>query len=200
MSGSAKKPPKNQKLPIFGVNLLIHKSESVKLQYRLLSWLLSSGKYIAIFVEIIVIACVVMKYKLDDEKIALDQQINEEVKYIQSLAPDELAIRETQFSLATIKQIHKNNIDFSSILFHLAAITPTRIVLNSVTFNHPTSNAPYSLAISGQTPSNVELSVFIQTLQKDPLFTGITLTNISFQDQTVFTITGSLAPTGGQSS
>lgn len=203
MSGSAKKfekPPKNQKLPIFGINLLIHKGETTKIQLRLLQWLVSSGKYIAIFVELIVIVAVIFKYKLDSDLIDLQKQINERSKFIQSLSADELLIRQTQFRLSTIKQIHTGNSDFASILFKISTLTPTRITLNNISFNHPSPNDAFKFSISGETPSNVELSVFIKALQKDPLFRDVILTNISFEEKTIFTITGDLVPQEGQKS
>lgn len=200
MAGPAKKPPKNQKLPIFGVNLLIRKGEVVKLHIRLLRWLLSSGRYIVVFVELVVIAAFIMRYKLDGELVDLQGQISEQAKFIQSLSAEEQTIKQTQFRLSTIKQIHKDNADFASILFKISALTPTRITLSNISFNRASPTAPFNISISGQTPSNVELSVFIKSLQNDPLFSGITLTNISFEEQTIFTISGSLTPLGGQKS
>lgn len=203
MSGSAKKsekPPKNQKLPIFGINLLIHKGETIKIQLRLLQWLVSSGKYIAIFVELIVIVAVIFKYKLDSDLSDLQKQIDERSQFIQSLSADESLIRQTQFRLSTIKQVRIGNSDFASILFKISTLTPTRITLNNISFSRPSPNDAFKFSASGETPSNVELSVFIKALQKDPLFSGVILTNISFEDKTIFTITGDLVPQEGQKS
>lgn len=199
-SKDPKEQAKNQKLSIFKVNLLVHKGDPVKIHILLLKWLLSSGRYIAIFVEIIVIVAVVMRYKLDGELSELKNNINERAAYIKTLSSDEALIKQTQFKLSTIKQMRRDNPDFAAILLDIAQQTPTRINLTNIAFSKPSPAAGFGLSISGQTPSNVELSVFIKSLQKDPLFTDISLSNISFEGETVFTIIGNLAPQGGKNS
>jgi Tfp pilus assembly protein PilN len=130
----------------------------------------------------------------------LKDQIKDQLPYLQSLKGDELLIRQTQFQLSTIRQTTSNNPDFSQVLLSIANITPKNIKLTNITLDRSQSFPKTSLAITGQTPSNVELTAFLKALQQNPHFVDITLTNISFEGQTLFTITGSLSDRGGKSS
>lgn len=187
------------KLPIFKVNLLIKKGEQLKLQVKLIRWLLSSGRFIVVFVELLTISAFVYRYKLDTDLADLQDSIKERVPYIQSLKNDEILIRQVQFQLNNIKQTRNENPNFAQVLSKIALITPKNIKLTSISFDRTQSFPKTSLSISGQTPSNVELSAFVKALQKDPIFAEITLTNISFERQTNFTITGILNGKGATS-
>lgn len=196
MTNSIKNPVKeawkNTKQAFFKVNLLIHKEDQPKIYLRFLKWLLSSGRFILVFVELLTIGAFVYRYKLDTDLIDIQEKIKEQIPYIQSLKRDEILIRQTQFQLATIKQIKQSNPDYTTTLLKIAQLTPQNIKLTSIALDRTQTFPKVSITINGQTSSNIELSAFIKALQKDPVFTDITLTNISFEGQTMFTITGSL--------
>lgn len=194
--GSAKKSPTFKP---FQINLLIRKGEQVKLYERLLKWLLSSGRFIVVLVELITIGAFVTRYKLDAELADLQDQIKEKVPYIESLKVDETLIRQTQFQLSTIKQTRNESPDFVQTVSKIATLTPKNIKITNITLDRAQSFPNTLFVISGATPSNIELSVFISALQKDPSFAEVTLTNISFEGQTVFTLTGSLGKKGARS-
>lgn len=191
---------KNTASDLLKVNLLIHKGDQTKLYIRLFRWILSSGRFIVVIVELVVIGAFIMRYKLDSELIDLQEKIKEQVPYIQSLQQDETTIRQTQFQLTTIKQTKAEGLIFSAALVKIASLTPKNIKLTGITIDRTQSFPKTTLFISGQTPSNRELSAFIQLLQKDPAFSEISLTNISFEGQTIFTISGSLTGRGLQNS
>lgn len=184
----------------FQINLLIRKGEQVKLHERLLKWLLSSGRFIVVLVELITIGAFVARYKLDAELADLQEQIKEKVPYIESLKADEALIRQTQFQLSTIKQTKSESPDFVQTVSRVAALTPKNIKITNITLDRTQVFPKTLFIISGTTPSNIELSVFIGLLQKDPSFAEVTLTNISFEGQTIFTLTGSLAGQKARSS
>lgn len=197
MGTSGKKQPQNN---LFKVNLLLNKNEQVKLQVKLLKWVLSSGRFIVVFVELIVIMAFVYRYKLDGDLADIQEKINEQVPYIESLKNDEILIRETQFQLSTIKQIKSSSPDFPQVLVKLSELTPKTIRLTGISFDRSQVLTRTTMSITGQTPSNLELSAYIKALQKEPTFTEISLTNISFEGQTTFTITGSISTKGGKTS
>lgn len=180
----------------FKVNLLIHKEEKVKLTTRLLKWVLSSGRFIVIIVELITISAFIYRYKLDADLVDIQDNIKKQIPYLESLKDDEIAIKQTQFQLATIKQGRADNANFAQIITQIAKLTPKNTKLTSITLDRTQNFPKTSLIITGQTPLNLEISAFMQALQKNPAFTDITLTNISFEGQTTFTITGSLTGSG----
>lgn len=187
-----------QKSPnLFKVNLLIYRGEHEKFYSKLIKWGLSSGRFIVIFVEMITISAFIFRYKLDADLNDLQEQINDKIPYIKSLGTDEMLIKHTQFQLSTISKLKAENIDFISPLADLTAIVPKSIKITNITFDRTGGYPKTSMSINGQTPSNLELSVFIKELQKKPSFSDITLTNISFDTQTIFTITGNLVTKSG---
>lgn len=184
----------------FKINLLVQKNIQPKIYIRLLKWMLSSGKFIVIIVELITISAFVYRYKLDAELIDIQDKINNElVPYIQSLKDNEILIRQTQFQLQTIKTIKSASVDYAQIFSKIALLTPQSIRLTNISLD-ALSPAKTDLTISGITPSNLELSTFIKTLQNDPIFSNIILTNISFEGETSFIITGNVNKSGGKNS
>lgn len=187
-----------QKLPsLFKVNLLIHHGEQEKLISKLIKWALSSGRYIVIFVEMVTISAFVYRYKLDADLNDLQEKINDKIPYITNLSADETLIKHTQFQLSTISKLKSEKVDFILPLTNLAKIVPKSIKITNISFDRIQAYPKTSLSISGQTPSNLELSVFIRELRGNPNFSDITLASISFEQQTIFTITGNLVGSPG---
>lgn len=174
------------------INFLNHKGTSAPLPIRFFRWILASGRFIVIFVEIIVIGAFVYRYKLDADLTTLQEDITQQAAYVASLKNDEDIIRQTQFQLSSIRNIKTSRIDYASVISHIASITPKQTRLTTISINKSPDNTAVNLTISGTTPQSAELSAFIKALQKDPYFTNISLSNISFESQTVFTINGNL--------
>lgn len=177
---------------LFGVNLLVHLGEQEKLYTKLIKWALSSGRFIVIFVEIITISAFVYRYKLDADLADIQDQINERIPYISSLAEDEILIKNTQFQINNIVKLKDEKANFVTALNNLSKIIPQSIKLSNISFDRGLAYPKTAVTIIGQSPSNLELSIFIKELQRDPNFSNINLTNISFETQTQFTITGNL--------
>lgn len=182
-----------QKLPsLFNVNLLIHRGEEEKLYSKLLKWALSSGRFIVILVEMITIGAFVYRYKLDADLADLTEQINAKARYVSSLSEDEKLIKHTQFQLSTISKLKSEKVDYTSSLQKLVKIMPSSIKMTNLTFDRTGAYPATTLSMSGQTPSNLELSAFVRELKNSPDFSKVDLTNIAFDKETTFTITCSL--------
>ncbi len=192
------KPVLNPAQNLFKVNLLLEKGEQSKLHFKLLKWLLSSGRFIVVLVELVTIGAFVYRYKLDADLANLQEKIMEQKPYVESMQSTETEIRLTQFQLSNIKQIKKDTPNFAAVLVELSKVTPRNITLTNIAFDRSSSYPKTSLSITGQTPSNLELSAFIKALQNNPNFSDVDLSTISFEGQTVFTIKGNLAQTGGK--
>lgn len=186
---AAQKP----KIPsLFRVNLLIQRGQKEKLYVKLIKWALSSGKFIIIVVEMITIGAFIYRYKLDADLTDLQDQINEKIPFVKSLSTAEQEIKHFQFQLTTISKLKSENRDFNKHLLELTKIIPKNIQLTNISFDRNQAYPQTSISLTGQTPSNLELSVFLKELQQNPNFSDITLTNISFDEGTTFTITGNL--------
>lgn len=209
MDSPAKKSDKEKKegkdllkiprLGFFKINLLVQKNIQPKIYIRFLRWILSSGKFIVIAVELLTISAFIYRYKLDSELIDVQEKIKEITPFVQSLNNNEILIRQTQFQLQSIHQIKNSSPDFDQIFSKIALLTPQSIRLTNISLESSTPGKN-DVTIAGITPSNFELSTFIKTLQLDPLFSHIALTNISFEGETSFIITGNLNMSGGKRS
>lgn len=195
----SKKHKDSQPVPSFKVNLFIHKGEEPPIYTKLIKWALSSGRFIVVVVELIVIGAFVYRYKLDADLVNLQERIKEQIPYIKTLTENETLIRKAQFKLSSVKKVRTGTPKYSEILAKVALVTPKSIQLNNITFSlgDDTNSSKVMLTISGRTPSNLEVSAFIQALKKMSELTEVSLSNISFDEQTTFTITATLAQVVG---
>lgn len=184
---------RRERVPLFKINLLIVKGEDVKLPAKIFRWILSSGRYIVIIVELIVIGAFVARYKLDADLASLKEDIDNRIPYLKSLKDDEDAIRLTQFRLNSVARVRSENPDFVSVFQRIAAVTPQNTRMHNITVTRIPNSAQFNIVLTGQTPFNNELSAFMNALRSDTAFSGIILTNISFEGQTVFTINGAFS-------
>ena len=190
--------PKVAKLPLFKINLLIKKDQGEKITIKFLKWILASGRYLVIFVELLTISAFVFRYKLDSDLMDLQEQISQQKPVIESFKNEEAIIRRTQFQLQSIKQIKQGIPDFAAILQKFSEKIPQTIKLTSVNIGQTKAGSSTNLTMNGEASSATDLSYFIKSLQNDPAFTSINLANISFENQISFTVTGELKPIGGQ--
>lgn len=180
---------------LINLNILFSQTNQPKLHLRILRWLLSSGKYLVILVELAVIAGFVLRVKLDTDISEIQDKIKEQIPYIQALSTDERQIRLVHLQLSTVKQVRNDNPDFVSLLGKISTLTPQTIKLTSINFDKTQSYPKTALRLTGNSPSNYEVAAFLKALQNDPTFSEIILANISIEkDQVSFTITGSLQP------
>src|SRR5438270_3459420 len=86
------------------LNLLYPQGIPEQLPLRFLKWLISYGRFIAVAVEILVLATFIARFKLDADLSDIKQKIKDQAPYIQALSIDEAIIKETQLRLSTIKK------------------------------------------------------------------------------------------------
>lgn len=182
--------------PTFDIDLLHPVGGQPKIYVQIFRWLLGTGRFIVVFVEIIVIGAFISRFKLDSDLSGLQDQIKEQIPYIQSLKKDENLIRQTQFQLASIKNTRSTNPDWGKLLTKIAAITPINTRLTNINIDTTETKNQTIIAITGEASSNIELAALLKALQADEeTFINPGLTNISYDKKAViFTITADLKP------
>ncbi|MBI2018031.1 PilN domain-containing protein [Candidatus Daviesbacteria bacterium] len=174
---------------LINLDLLKPQSEPQKLFIQALRWILSSGRFLIVFVEILVLAAFVARFKLDADILATKEAIEEQIPFIESLKSDEDLIRRTQFQIATIYSIKQDSPDYHLILQKIAAQTPTGVTIRSLSLQKQTGKI--EIKISGTTSSNANLTGFLTGLKKETFFQDINLTSTSFEQNVItFSITG----------
>jgi len=193
-------PKPKSKLAI-KLNLLKPQSNPEKLPVKLLRWLLSSGRYIFIVVEGLVLVAFVTRFKLDADLASKKEAIEEQIPFIESLRPYEILIRDTQLKLSTIDSIKRNSLNWSLILKRIADQAPLGIKIISINIERNVGNA--TIHINGQAELSSDLSNFTAGLKGDSTFGNVNLASVGLEQEIIkFTIDASanLTGSGGKSS
>lgn len=179
-------PAKNTKIRI-SLDLLHPQSSPEKLPVKFLRWLLSSGRYIFIFVEALVLIAFISRFKLDADLASKKEDIEQQIPFIQSLNSYEILIRQTQLQIATIKAFFASAPDYPQILRTIADQTPLGVKIASLNLEKGVDKV--SINIIAQAQTNNDLSSFVVGLQEAG-FGGVTLTGIGLEQGTIrFTLT-----------
>lgn len=170
--------PQSPKLVIH-LDLLKPQSNPEKIPVMLIRWLLSSGRYIFIFVEAVVLIVFGARFKLDADLASKKEAIEQQIPYIESLKPFEIILRQTQLKLSTIATFRKNYADYPQILKKIADQTPAEVKLS--TLNLETNGKQVTIHLNGVAQNNNDLSIFLGGLKQDPLFSDVTINSIGFE-------------------
>lgn len=170
-------PAKTHKLSI-RLDLLRPQSSPEKLPIKFLRWLLSSGRYMFIFVEALVLVAFISRFKLDADLANKKEEIDQEIPFIESLKPYEVLIRQTQLKLSTIVAFHTNYPDYPQILKKIADQTPLGVKIINLNLQKDVDKV--TIAISAQAQTNNDISNFITGL-KEAGFSGVTLASVGLE-------------------
>ncbi|OGE27089.1 hypothetical protein A3H81_04135 [Candidatus Daviesbacteria bacterium RIFCSPLOWO2_02_FULL_38_18] len=179
------------------LDLLKPQSNPEKLLVKIFRWLLSSGRFIFILVEAIVLIAFFTRFKLDYDLNARKETIEEQIPYIETLKPDEILIKQTQLKLATINAFKTNEPDYPQILQQIGNNTPLSVTITSLNLEK-TSNK-VTVRISAQAQNNNGVITFITKLKEDKHFSNATLSSAGLEEAFIkFTIeaTYNIAPGG----
>ncbi|MBI2594057.1 PilN domain-containing protein [Candidatus Daviesbacteria bacterium] len=172
------------------LNLLHPKELQMKLPERFLKWLISYGRFIVIFVEIIVVAAFLSRFKYDADLDELKRKINQDLPYVEGLSTDEALIEQTQNRLALIDKTYLASDLWQETIVNLSSLTPSSIQFRGLTLEEK-DEKNIAFRINGSTISNTDLGVFLNNLRTQDYLRDINLTNIGFEDdQILFTVTG----------
>lgn len=161
------------------LDLLKPQSNPEKLFVKLVHWLLSTGRFIFVFVEALVLIVFIARFKLDADLQSNKEAIEQQVPYIESLKPFEILIRQTQFKLATIDSFYKGYPDYGQILKNIADQTPAGVKITSLSLEKSTSTITINL--NAQSQNNNDLATFLAGLKQDQLFPDANIISIGFE-------------------
>lgn len=189
--------PKKVPTVKISLDLLRSQSQPKRLVIKVFNWLLSSGRLLIVVVEILVLAAFLARFKLDSDLSTTREAIEQQVPFIESLASDEALIRQTQFQLATVREMRQDSPDYASIAQKIAKQTPSGIILKTLSMTKNRSNA--DIRIAGTASDNTQLTSFIAGLRADSIFQDLDLVDVSLEGGTLsFTITVSTKLTSNQ--
>ena len=178
---------------------LLHPNEiPPSLPTRFLRWIVSYGRYIVIFTEVIVVSAFVFRFKLDADLDQLKTDLNKDVPYIEGLISSEALIRQTQLKLQTIGGNYDNSPDWEKIFNNISDEMPLSATLQTLNIDNSDEKTPFlAFKIIGSASSSNDLGVFIKKLRekKDQantkVFKDISLDSLSLdKNKLEFSISG----------
>lgn len=173
--------PKQKHSLAIKLDLLKPQSNPEKILIKLFRWMLSSGRYIFVFVEAIVLIAFIARFKLDADLAAKKEAIEDMIPYIESLKPYETLIRDTQLQLSTIEKVRKNSPDWVNIFKKIADQTPAGVKIISIKMLKNTEGAGSAINIAGESQQNTDLNSFIAGLKEDSVFSNIAVASIGLE-------------------
>ena len=187
--------PKPISKPSLHINILHPQSQPEEVYIRITRWLLSTGRFIIIFVEIIVLGAFVSRFKLDNDLANNKDAIDRQIPFIESLKSDELLIRKAQLQLATVRDIRTNTYNYPEFLQRISAQTPSGIKVINISLENLSTEV--SLKISGQARNNTDLGTFLSGLKSDNAFSNIELDSAGLDQGVItFSISGASSKKG----
>lgn len=176
-------------VPKLAINLDLLKPQSSpeKLLVKLVRWLLSTGRYIFVSVEAIVLVAFVIRFKLDADLASNKEAIEAQIPYIESLKPYEVLIRQTQLKLATITGFNTSVTDYPQILKKIADDTPLGAKI--VNLNLEKTVGKVIIQINAQAQSNNDVVTLVTGLRDDQYFSDVNLSSLGLEQGLIkFTI------------
>lgn len=174
------------------LNLLYPQGIAPKLPAKFIKWLLNYGRFIVVIVEIIVLACFVMRFKLDEDLNNQKEQINSRVPYLDSLSLSETLSSQVHIRLKLIKQVFADSEKSSLTLKKIADQTPQSVIVQNINLDTK-DDGIIDFKITSETTNNYDVAVFLNGLRSEASFSEINLSSISFDaGQLSFTIIGKI--------
>lgn len=164
---------------VIHLDLLRPQSNPEKILVKLIRWLLSTGRFIFVFVEALVLIAFISRFKLDADLADKKEAIEQQIPYIESLKPFEILIRQTQFKLSTIASFRKTDADYGQILKRIADSTPVGVKIISLNMKKETDQVTINLNATAQ--NNNDLVIFTNGLKQDQFFADATITSLGFE-------------------
>lgn len=192
------KPAQKHQLLTLRINLLHPQGEPLQLPGKLLKWLVSYGRFIVIVVDIIVLACFLIRFQLDSNLAKINREINAEIEDIKSHQTDETLIKNTQQRLSLVQQTYATTPDWRDTFNRMIAKTPVTVRFTRVNFDHAQNSKTLKFKVTAVTNSPDTIGYFLKTLKQADAtaggkadFTNINLSGISYdQGQITFNVDG----------
>jgi len=140
---------------------------------KFIKWLLTIGRYIVIFTELIVILAFLSRFKLDRDLTDLYEEIKQKQAIIQSSADFESDFRFLQKQLSTIEGLRKEQLKTNQLLEEISELTPIDISFSDLTISGDQAS------FTANALSEAGLATFINNLKQSPRFNDLTIDNLN---------------------
>lgn len=157
------------------INLLPKSEFDLSFWGRFLKWSLSSGRYIIILTELVVIIAFMSRFKLDKDLLDLGDRIDGKKAILDATYSTEVNFRSVQSRLSLSHNLLTNNIQITPMWDQVTGSVPEGVVLESVT----TDVAKHEVAIAAQTSSRQALSEFVTRIANNNFWKSVDMTSLT---------------------
>jgi Tfp pilus assembly protein PilN len=182
-------------MPKKEINLIPKEEFEKKPLGKFLLWLLSVGRWIVIFTELVVILAFISRFKLDRDLTNLYEQIKQKQAIINSYSDFEKEFRSFQEKISKIKELEKDQVKITSIISNISSFTPGDIIFSTLNYEKETKE----IKINGLALSEEGLGGFIAGFSNSQEFTDVNLSSISKKPEEIgikFSLTAKYLPGG----
>ena len=155
------------------INLLLEDELEKSPLGRFLKWALTTGRYIIVFTELIVIIVFLSRFKLDRDLANLHEEIAQKQTIITASAELENEVRFLQKRLAAINKVQKQSLETSLILKELGEIIPLDVFFSELKIQKN------SISLAGISLSNTGIATFLNGLKSSDRFEQLDLKSVS---------------------
>lgn len=140
---------------------------------KFLKWLLTVGRYIVIFTELIVILAFLSRFKLDRDLTNLYEQIEDKQAIIQSYADFEADFRFLQEQLSTIQTLRREQLQTKPLIEEIAALTPIDVYFSDLSVTGDRAS------FTANALSEAGLATFINNLKRSTRFSDLEIGSLA---------------------
>lgn len=140
---------------------------------RFLKWLLTIGRYIVVFTELIVILAFLSRFKLDRDLTDLYEQIENKQAVIQSYADFEADFRFLQEQLSTIQSLRKDQLQTKQLMEEIADLTPIDVYFSDLLVTGDRAS------FTANALSEAGLATFINNLKRSSRFSNLEIDSLA---------------------
>lgn len=164
---------------------------------KILKWILTIGRYIVIFTELIVISAFLMRFKLDRDINDLHEKIKQKVAIISAASEFEKSFRSLQSKLKKIEETEATVLmsEGNSLIANLAAIVPINVSISQLRLNEK------KISLTAIALSESGMASFMNNLKKNGGYKNLEFSKLSVKrdsgaGEITFEITGDIISQG----
>ena len=155
------------------INLLPKEPWESGILGQFIPWTLSVGRYVVVFVELIVISAFLYRFGLDRKLTDLNEKIKQKQAVVSSYGDLEAKFKQVQRQLQKIKATDEASVKIDEVLDHISQITPADAAYDSITINQK------EVSLQGKVLSEAGLATLLTQAQASKEFGDVSLENVS---------------------
>lgn len=140
---------------------------------KFLKWAVTTGRYIIILTEIVVIAAFFSRFKLDRDVSLLSDEVSGAINVLEANSQLESDFRSTQTRTAAVGNLLTEQMKLKAVIDKLEEQSAGRVTLSTFGIN------PSGITLTGQSTDETNLGGFLAALALDPKWKSVEVNEIA---------------------